>query len=100
MIHSNNNYYQIDERVEFINKFYLYKGLASYTREQGIECNVSKFAIDHDDKNLMRHFNCNAKWPICLFDFSYANRCPTYFCFRVGTDFNLLIKADYFTGIT
>lgn len=78
-------------------RFYLYKGLATFIRESGIDSNVAKFSIDHDEVSLMHHFNCKPEWPICLFDFSYGNRCPSYFCFRVGHKFNDLVVENYFT---
>jgi hypothetical protein len=34
-----------------------------------------------------------------MYDFSYSNKCPTYFCFRVGHDFNTLVNPDYFYSI-
>lgn len=97
MISSHNSAFVVDEKVEFINRFYLYKGLATYVKNSGIESNLAKFSIDHDEVNLMRHFNCSPEWPICLFDFSYVNRCPTYFCFRVAYDLTSVMKHDYFT---
>ena len=55
-----------------------------------------KFSIDRNEDELMKVFNCDPTWPICTYDFSYTNKCPTYFCFRVGHDFNKLLKPDYF----
>ena len=41
-------------------------------------------------------FNCDPKWPICLFDFTYKNKVPNHLCFKVGGDLTDLIKDNYF----
>lgn len=46
----------------------------------------------------MNIFNCDPKWPICLFDFTYKNKVPNFFCFRVRADLSSFIVADYFGG--
>ena len=45
----------------------------------------------------MNIFNCNPEWPICLFDFTYKNKIPTYFCFKIEIDINMLMIDNYFT---
>jgi len=46
----------------------------------------------------MQFFNCNPEWPICLYDFSFRNKCPTYFAFRVGKPLVSYVVDDYFYG--
>lgn len=41
-------------------------------------------------------FDCDPKWPICLFDFTYKNKVPHYLCFKVGGDLRSFIKDNYF----
>jgi len=46
----------------------------------------------------MAIFNCDPAWPVCLFDFSFKSKIPSFLSFRVGHDLTSLIKEDYFTG--
>ncbi len=41
---------------------------------------------------------CDAKWPLCLYDHTYKNRCATYFAFRCGTQIHMI--DDYFETLT
>lgn len=52
--------------------------------------------MDQLEKELMNVFNCNPEWPICLFDFSYKNKIPNYFSFKIDQDFNERIIENYF----
>lgn len=44
----------------------------------------------------MSIYNCKPEWPICLFDFTFKNKCPTYFCFRVKKPLSDYVVEDYF----
>lgn len=44
----------------------------------------------------MQIFECDTKWPICLFDFTMKNKCPNYFRFRLGNLLDSYIIHDYF----
>lgn len=45
----------------------------------------------------MKTFNCSrGDWPICLYDFTYKNRIPTYFCFKVQPPLADLLIPNYF----
>lgn len=50
------------------------------------------------DINKSEHLDalvCNQRWPVCLFDFTYKNRVPDYFAFRVHSSaYNII--PDYF----
>ena len=48
------------------------------------------------EDELMAIFNCDSKWPVCLFDFTYKNRIPTHFCFKVEANLTTLVVEDYF----
>lgn len=48
----------------------------------------------------MHIFNCDPKWPICLFDFTYKNKVPNYFCYRIDYDLTTLVIDDYFSERT
>ena len=38
---------------------------------------------------------CDKKWPVCLFDFTYKNKVPEFFAFRV-TPNSYSVRDDYF----
>jgi len=44
----------------------------------------------------MEFFNCDPQWPICLYDFSFDNKLPTYFCFRPMQNLDTFVVEDYF----
>lgn len=39
---------------------------------------------------------CDPKWQICLFDFTYKNKVPDYFVFRVEPNSFQIIENYYF----
>jgi len=43
----------------------------------------------------MTIFNCDTRWPLCLFDFTYKNKIPEFLCFRTSKDPPNFID-DYF----
>lgn len=53
-------------------------------------------SMDLFEKELMSIFNCDPDWPICLFDFTFKNKLPTYLCFKVKNDMNKYIIDNYF----
>ena len=44
----------------------------------------------------MEIFNCNQKWPICLYDFAFKNKNPSYLCLKVEADLSSYILEDYY----
>lgn len=46
----------------------------------------------------MKIFNCDPEWPICLFDFAFKDKNPTYFCLRVASNLDSYINDGYFYG--
>ena len=52
--------------------------------------------MEQFEKELMHVFNCSQDWPICLFDFTYKNKIPNYFCFKVEKNLNDLLDETYF----
>lgn len=55
--------------------------------------------MDMIERDLMQIFKCDPSWPICLYDFSYKNKCPSYFCYRVEHNLNEYIIPNYFDRI-
>ena len=54
--------------------------------------------MDKYERDLMEIFNCNSEWPLCLFDFTFKNKNPTYICLRVERDLNSYLFKNYFYG--
>lgn len=48
----------------------------SAERAQEVETYASILStnLDIKDQDLMRVFNCDPEWPICMFDFTYKNK--------------------------
>ena len=63
-------------RLQFINKFYLHGGLSHHYEDN----KVSK-GMEELENQLMKTFDCDSQWPVCLYDFTYKNRIPTFFAF-------------------
>lgn len=83
-------------RVEFLEKFALYKGLTFYKdRENLVKTEQTKYK-SANERQIMADFNCDSTWPVCLFDFSFKSKIPSFLSFRLGHDLTSLIKEDYF----
>ena len=52
--------------------------------------------MDKYERDLMKIFNCNSEWPVCLFDFAFKVKNPTYLCFRVANNLDSYVKEGYF----
>lgn len=76
-----------NRRMRFLNKFYLFTGVSRSN-------NMVADSLHNPDM----FFNCGGnQWPLCLYDFTYKNRMPSYFVYRCGKDTIQLID-DYFYG--
>jgi len=47
--------------------------------------------------NLMKIFNCDASWPLCLHDFTFKNRIPSYYAFRSEKPLTSFLNENYFS---
>ncbi len=83
-------------KLQFINKFFLYSGLCKYYEQKDLLWK----SMEQFEKELMNIFNCQHDWPICLFDFTYKNKIPNYFCFKAKGSLEKLVKENYFDSIT
>jgi hypothetical protein len=77
-------------RLKFVNKFFLYSGLTKNLDQSG--------SMEEFESELMKIFNCDPEWPICLYDFTYKNKVPKFFCFRIECDLTTRIIDNYFTN--
>ena len=48
------------------------------------------------EQDLMDIYNCDPRWPICLYDFTFKNRCPTFVTYRFEKPLDEYIIDDYF----
>ena len=46
----------------------------------------------------MSVYNCDESWPVCLYDFPFKNKVPTYLCLKVANNLNSYIIPNYFYG--
>lgn len=54
--------------------------------------------MDLYERDLMKIFNCDTEWPICLFDFTVKNKNPTYIALRVQNNLTNYKIDGYFYG--
>lgn len=78
------------QRLKHMNKFYLYSGLS---KQESDQMEIFHKALDVYENELMKVFNCNPVWPICLFDFTYKNKIPQFLVFKTHS---FTIIEDYF----
>ena len=90
-------------RITFIKKFFSFNGFADYYAEHKDKSDKHKAAwqllkqpIDAFESSLMDIYNCDPKWPVCIFDFTFKNINPKYVTFKVHGDLTQHIKEDYF----
>ena len=57
-----------------------------------------KQPIDAFESSLMDIYNCDPKWPICIFDFTFKNINPKFVALKVYDDLDKFVKDDYFYG--
>ena len=48
------------------------------------------------EKELMKVFNCNPKWPICLYDFTFKNKCNQFLIMKCRSNLKKYVVNDYF----
>lgn len=44
----------------------------------------------------MSIYKCNPEWPVCLYDFTFKNRNPNFFSYKVKRDFSAYLRPDYY----
>ena len=85
-----------NKRLKFLNQFYLFNGLNKYNEnlvkmnnqsaiKNEKELNEAKKSLailnsnlDNKEGELMKVYNCNKDWPICLYDFTYKNKANSF----------------------
>lgn len=52
--------------------------------------------LDGKEKELMKVFNCNPKWPICLYDFTFKNKCNQFLIMKCRSNLKKYVVNNYF----
>lgn len=81
----------INPRLLFLNKFYLFPGLASSL--EGGEART----LDEREQDIIKVFTCDPRWPVCAYDFVFKNRIPRYIALRVEKSLVSLRIEGYFS---
>ena len=50
-----------------------------------------------NEVNVMRTFNCDPAWPICLYDFTYKGKSNEFSTMRCKKHLGQYVVDDYFT---
>jgi hypothetical protein len=53
--------------------------------------------LDNREGELMKVYNCNPDWPICLYDFTYKNKSNEYQTMKCRKELSSYIVEDYFS---
>lgn len=92
-----------NQRLEFVSRFLLYGGLVRYYNDMKEKdgavleaIRISAQGMDKYERDLMKIFNCNPDWPVCLFDFSFKNKNPSQIAFKVAGDLREYIFEEYY----
>lgn len=96
MVQMKENFKGTYQRLKFLNNFYLYSGLSKYAEENDLsQKEIFQKSLDKYENEVMKVFNCDPEWPLCLFDFTYKNKIPQFLCFRSSANPPNFID-DYF----
>lgn len=83
----------------------LYGGLVRYyndikSKDKSVleAVKITAQSMDKYERDLMKIFNCDSDWPVCLFDFSFKNKTPSYIALKVAGDIDTYIFEDYYFG--
>ena len=98
-----------------MNNFYLYKGLIKFyeNKKKNHLSGIKKLndeeleqTLDYikilttnfhgNETALMKTFNCNPEWPICLYDFTYKNKSNEYQSMRLKNRLSHYVVDNYF----
>ena len=102
-------------RLKYLNQFYLFNGLnkyyeylkkqeesglAKYSEEQSAyvkKClGVLSSNLENRESDLMKVFNCDPNWPVCLYDFSYKNKSNQFQTLKCKNKLSSYVVSNYF----
>ena len=52
--------------------------------------------LDHRQHELMKVFNCNPDWPICIYDFTFKNKSTQFLTMKCKKNLSDYVVEDYF----
>lgn len=101
-----------DRRLKFLNQFYLFNGFnkfIEYQIKQNKDSNMTPAAkekllqtlklinsnLDKKERDVMRIFDCDPSWPICLYDFTFKNRNNKHIVMRARKNLKDYVVEDY-----
>lgn len=50
----------------------------------------------HCQTDLINYMECDKRWPICIFDFSFQSKMPNFFAFRVRNIKSHVVENHFF----
>lgn len=56
---------------------------------------IFQISLEKYEQEVMKVFECDPSWPLCLYDFTYKNKIPQFLCFKTSADPPVIIE-DYF----
>ena len=94
LVYIKDNFKGTYQRLKFLNKFTLYNGLSRHYAEQQRNLTLGQLtqqlmykSLDQYENEVMKIFNCDHEhWPLCLFDFTYQHKIPSFLCYRSSYD--------------
>ena len=106
---------QQDKRIKFLNQFYLFNGMSKFFQhelrldKEGIyplepsmkqeyadSVALINSNLDHRQSELMKVFNCNPEWPLCLYDFTVKNKSVQFLAMKCKRNLSQYVVDDYF----
>lgn len=99
-------------RLKFLNQFYLFNGFNKFIEHQlktKLDEKMSEAArdkllvtlrlinsnLDKKERDVMRIFECDQTWPICLYDFTFKNRNSNFITMRATKCLKDFVVDDY-----
>ena len=70
-----NNHLSFMGKVRFLNKFFLFSSISKFQHNQ-----VKN--IKTVEEHIVNNFDCNPRWPVCLYDFTFKNQCSQFINYR------------------
>lgn len=103
----------MDKRIKFLNQFYMFNGFNKYIEQQINGKDNNKLSqieretliknlklintnLDKKEKEVMRIFDCDTNWPLCLYDFTIKNRNNTQITMRSRYNLKDYVVENYF----
>jgi hypothetical protein len=79
-------------RNNFLNRFFMHSSIQKTVMEdRNFTAGRSAFARN----NIVDYLTCDTQWPVCLLDFSFQRKLPSFFIYKIKF-FPGFVKDDYF----